>query len=245
MNQRLERIRYVEEIGFRTWPALERLRYDGWELRAAGGVTRRSNSVNPVVRSSLALEEKIDFCEQWFAERGQSPVFRLTDLAEPELQPTLEHRGYVSRSPTEVMIGPVAHRPQTPVVRVDPHVTDTWFAAFCKWNGRDPAAAPTMRALLESIPGTCGFASLRPQETIVSVGLAVVHGGLVGIYNMNTDPALRRRGFGATILDSLLAFGAARGATASFLQVLAGNEAAQRLYTQAGFRCLYDYWYLE
>lgn len=48
-------------------------------------------------------------------------------------------------------------------------------------------------------------------------------------------PAWRRRGLGRALVEAALAWAAARGATALFLEVGAGNAAALALYGGAGF----------
>ncbi len=55
------------------------------------------------------------------------------------------------------------------------------------------------------------------------------------IANIAVDPAVRRRGLGAALLDAALAEAARRGAVAVYLEVRESNEAAQRLYASRGF----------
>jgi GNAT superfamily N-acetyltransferase len=242
---RLARMQRLEEIGFATWPAFERERYDGWELRATAGVTRRANSVNPVDRSTLPLTEKIAYSEEWFSDRSQPAVFRLTELADPELDAELDRRGYQRLSPTDTMVAPVVEIDMPAGLRIERHVSDEWFAAFCSWNGRDPELADPLRALLESIPCASAYISADRDDRIAAVGLAVFADDHVGIYNMNTDPAHRRSGLATKVLRGLVCFGAARGAEVAFLQVLQDNDGARALYAGAGFETLYPYWYRE
>jgi ribosomal protein S18 acetylase RimI-like enzyme len=243
-DPRVAAIRRLEDIGFATWPAFERARHDGWELRVAKGVTRRANSVNPIEPSGLPLDEKISHAETWFEARGGSAVFRLTELAEPGLEANLELRRYRAGSPTDVMVTAATPRPET-AVDIEPDLTDAWFRAFCAWNGRDPRHAGALHRLIASIPGERAFASVTVDGASAAVGLGVVLDGHVGIYNMNTDPSRRRKGLAAAILDALIDFGASRGAEVAFLQVLCDNDPAQALYRRAGFEPLYRYWYRE
>ena len=42
----LDGVRRLEELAFRSWPALETRDIAGWRLRFAGGYTKRANSIN-------------------------------------------------------------------------------------------------------------------------------------------------------------------------------------------------------
>lgn len=55
------------------------------------------------------------------------------------------------------------------------------------------------------------------------------------IANLAVDPAARRQGIGATLLDAALAEGLRRGASAIYLEVRESNVAARRLYESRGF----------
>ena len=78
------------------WPPKETARDEGWLLRAAGGHTRRANSVQPLVFASGAdVERAIGRVEAWYARRGLPACFQLTDRAAPAgLDAALERRGY-------------------------------------------------------------------------------------------------------------------------------------------------------
>ena len=77
----------------------------------------------------------------------------------------------------------------------------------------------------------------------VACGMAVVEGELAGLFDIVTDPATRRRGYGRLLVQSLLAHAAAMGATRTYLQVLEDNAPALALYDGLGFDPLYEYWY--
>ena len=71
-------IRQIEEAGLNAWPAHQQMLYDGWLLRFADGYTKRANSVNPVYRSNLEIDEKIKTCQEIYRNQGLPAVFRLT-----------------------------------------------------------------------------------------------------------------------------------------------------------------------
>ncbi|MBN2628979.1 MAG: ribosomal protein S18-alanine N-acetyltransferase [Rhodobacteraceae bacterium] len=59
--------------------------------------------------------------------------------------------------------------------------------------------------------------------------------GEAELLTLAVDPAQRRQGMGARLMDGFLAQGRARGAETAFLEVAASNAAALSLYQQAGF----------
>jgi ribosomal-protein-alanine N-acetyltransferase len=57
----------------------------------------------------------------------------------------------------------------------------------------------------------------------------------VHVHNFGVRPALRRLGLGRALLRAALDYGSSRGAVSAWLEVRAGNEAAQAIYLQHGF----------
>ena len=96
-------IRSIEELSMNAWPAMQTLHYDGWVLRYSDGYTKRANSVYPLYPSEINLDEKIEFCESFYHDRGLPAVFKLTEASTPaNLDARLAERGYRKDSPTSV-----------------------------------------------------------------------------------------------------------------------------------------------
>jgi N-acetylglutamate synthase len=66
---------------------------------------------------------------------------------------------------------------------------------------------------------------------------------LTGLFDLVVAPERRGRGHGRALVDGLLRWAATGGARRAYLQVLATNVVAVRLYERAGFREAYRYWY--
>ncbi len=77
-----------------------------------------------------------------------------------------------------------------------------------------------------------------------ATGYAGFHDDWVGLGGLVVAPTHRRRGLGLAVVDALVEWGAERGATTVFLQVLAANEPALALYAGLGFRTHHRYRYL-
>lgn len=227
------------------WPALEQVLLDGWVLRAAAGYTKRANSANPTYPAiSADLADKIAQCEAFYAARGLPAIFRLTSFGcPPGLDKALADRGYERLDETLVLtrrLAPVAELEGRAFVELP---IDAWLPAYVAFSKADPTWTATHEAMLRAIPGVACFGALISAEDVVAVGLAVREGPVVGCFDLVVDPNHRRCGHGRELMLSLMAWGAAQGATSGYLQVVAANNAAISLYAGLGFGERYRYWY--
>ncbi|HVO44114.1 MAG TPA: GNAT family N-acetyltransferase [Aggregatilineales bacterium] len=238
-------IRFLEELSFNAWPALQTLHYDGWLVRFADGFTRRANSVNPVYASTLPAIEKLRACEQIYAQRGIPITFKLTEAVYPaDLDSVLASEGYTIDAPTSVQRLTLTGGDAIPRgVEWTAQLTDEWLSDYFRLNGRDPRFKPVMRQMIQTIfPATC-FMSLRDAGAVVALGLGVLERGYLGLYDIVVAASHRQRGLGTTLVSGLLAWGKTNGAQHSYLQVMQQNTPAWRLYARLGFREIYHYWY--
>lgn len=251
-------IRRLEELSLNALPALQTEVYDGWVLRRANGYTRRANSINPLYPSTLPLAEKVAQCEARYAGARQGVVFKLTPAAEPAgLDAILAELGYAQDAPTSVQTlvlgspgshpGPTvspAGTPDRPVpAEVLTALSPRWLEPFCQMNRVPPDHRATLERILLNIRATTGYLLLSRNETPVACGLGVVEDGWVGIFDIVTHPEHRNQGCGLDLMQSLLAWAQTAGARRAYLQVMASNEPALRLYEKLGFRERYRYWY--
>lgn len=237
----LDRVRRLEALSARSWPPLERQSLGGWVLRAAGGVTRRSNSAWPRSASTLDVEQLLRATTAWYEGRGLPPVIQLSPTNEPsELAGHLD--GWLVTGETLVLEGPVAAAPHE-AVTVLPVPTDDWWAiaaltAPAHFGG---SRRETGMTVLQTISKPCGYAVARVAGTPVAVGRAVVDADAVGVFSMGTLPEHRGAGHGRRVLESLGAWAVGQGAHTAWLQVEADNAAARRLY--GGLEPVYSYAY--
>jgi ribosomal protein S18 acetylase RimI-like enzyme len=240
-----ESVRRLEQMAFLTLPAMEEERYDGWVLRWAKHGPRRTNSANLIALSSLPIEEKIGYCEDWFGAHESPPIFRLTPLAEPLLDGALHERGYLKTSPTDVMTAPIGSFRADDSVVVTAEPSAAWLRAVEGKSAVAPEVIDRLAARLTRGAGQRRFASIGPADSPAAVGMGIDFDGYTTIYNMHTQPAARRRGYARAILETLLFHGATAGSRRAFLQVTQANDAAQRLYRSAEFSPIYSYSYRQ
>ncbi|MBT8197856.1 MAG: GNAT family N-acetyltransferase [Acidimicrobiia bacterium] len=237
----------LERALARAWPAAEVDRMDGWELRAAGGHTRRANSVNPFSPHPADLVAAVGKCERWYRERALRPVFRLTPISNPAgLDDRLASMGYAEDGGTWVMVGSI---PDGAAVETTRSPSETWLAARGAWSALSAEYEAAWKGILRRISGdSVGFGLVAtPTGVPAAIGHAVVDGDLVGLYGLIVDPRLRRRGHGERLSRGLLAWGRERGATTAYLQVHEPTSApAMAMYEgKFGMGRAYEYRYRQ
>lgn len=239
-------IRFLEELALNAWPSLQTIYDDGWVLRFAEGFTHRANSVQVIYPPSGELEAHIRRCEDYYRAWQQPCTFKMTPLALPkELDGTLARRRYREEAVTSVQIASLdsLEQPEKAAVALTPDLTDDWLNAFVKLRNIKVRDVDTMRQMVSRIaPETC-YALLYRDQTPAAVGLAVAERGYVGLYDITVHSDMRNQGLGRQLVLYLLHWGKAHGAAHAYLQVMADNLPALRLYEKLGFHEVYQYWY--
>jgi len=238
-------VRHIEEVALNAWPALQTLVYDGWLLRFANGYTKRANSVVPLYTGTRPLEAKIDYCERMYQQQKQPIIFRLPSFVEGvnELDAALATRGYQPLDETIVQLSDLRHASYTQSDRAYQVLhANHWLPIYHGMEkGRTDRAAHE-RILAAIMSPTCYIAVMEAQY--VACGLGVCDRSYVGLFDIVTDPGHRQQGYGMDAVRSLLAWGQdACDAAYAYLQVMADNTPALRLYGKFGFEACYRYWY--
>ena len=228
---RASEIRALEHAAALAWPGTEQHWHQGWLLRAGGGYTARANSAVPLEFSSAiaALPEIVD----WYAARGL-PAW----LALPERLSSVREIGAgIGFKPTRVMVTDLAPG-STGSVRLEPRPNDDWLTIY----ERDVPSA-VLGAVAD---GEVVFAELSGS----AVGRGAVIPGpdgtrWLGISALHVLPGRRRRGLAREVCAALQNWGAARGATRGYVQVLVENAAAIALYESLGYRLHHHLRYVD
>jgi N-acetylglutamate synthase len=243
----------IEELGLSGWPALQTELYDGWVLRFAEGYTKRSNSVNALYPAKLSLGEKIGACEESYSARGLPTVFKILSFSEhEELDAGLEKRGYARIDETVVRTLDLggrawrraAARPALPSaeIAIEDSFSPEWIDAFCAFSKVDGKRDLIKRMLANSVPKVA-VASVKLGSEIVACGFGPMERNWIGFYDIIVKKEERGRGLGEAIMSSILEAAVDGGIGRAYLQVVAGNAPAERLYDKLGFREAYRYWY--
>jgi GNAT superfamily N-acetyltransferase len=218
-TMRTSDIRKVEHASALAWPGLEQRWVNGWLLRAAGGHTHRANSAVPLgfEADASALPEIV----AWYAERGLTPwlsvpdrLYRLAD-APPHLE-------------TVVMTCEIGVEKPSSAAAFAGTPDAEWLRLY-----RRDVPVDVLTAVLD---GEVVFATISGA----AVGRAAVTtapdgGRWVGLSAVRVDKKARSQGLARDLCSALLGWGAERGATRGYVQVLVDNTVAAGLYGSMGF----------
>jgi ribosomal protein S18 acetylase RimI-like enzyme len=234
----------IERLADAAWPAAERERLGPWTLRATSGVTRRANSVFTAGGADVSgaeLERLVEAAERYYAGLGQPAVFQISAATGARgLDEMLERRGYRVDGASEVWCADVdgASR-DARIVRAEEPGEDWFDVAFDEPEARRRVHEQIVRRA----PGPRVFLSAVVDGVVAACAMAVSGEGYTGLFCMTTREAYRRRGLGRALVGEVLAWARERGDQLSYLQVMQDNKPAKGLYREAGFNCIYHYYY--
>jgi ribosomal protein S18 acetylase RimI-like enzyme len=256
----------LEARTFSAWSPLHQAQFGGWRLGCAQGYTRRANSVYPLSWESgddTTLHDQIDACERWYSDHRQPICFKLTAASQPSaITSILDARGYAAASGALVMsadlsgwrandvdesssaqLTPIANAPaRVSIVR---EFSEQWLEILCSMNAAQAPHRAIIRQMLSNNNAERYFATVYESQNPAAVGLAVRDGTYIGLFDIVTGEAARRRGHARRLVRSLLDAGVMAGAQTAYLQVVERNAPALSLYSGLGFRPMYRYWYRQ
>ncbi|MEV7325775.1 GNAT family N-acetyltransferase [Streptomyces sp. NPDC093970] len=233
--------RELARVTARGWPSPENGRLGEWELRAAGGFTRRANSVLPLGDPGMPLDPALDAVRRWYAERGLPAYVQIATGAEGTQEPLaaeLERRGWVREVSAELWTGataPVADRAEGAGVVLSRTADEAWLDRYQRKGVTEVA----LRVLTGG--PSVWFATVPGEDAPAAIGRLVVDGRWAGFAAVEVDPALRRRGLAGEVMAALARRALEEGASAAWLQVEADNTPARALYTGLGFGAHHAY----
>ena len=188
-------------------------------------------------------DEAVARVAEWYAARSL-PARAHVHLDRPEAA-AFAKAGWSVYEPTLLLLAPVAKvlrnlgPQQVTEPRHDAAVDEAWLVS----DERAARYGEHARSVLEA--GEVTFVTVRDERGVVLArGRGAFHGDWVGVSALWTDPAHRGAGLGSAVLESLLSWGAERGATTSYLQVVESNDHARRIYEARGFEVHHRYAYL-
>lgn len=231
----------LARICARAWVPLESEPLGAWTLRAAGGFTRRANSVLPLGDPGTTLDDALARVTSWYAERGLTAYVQTATGAagtQELLCAELEDRGWVREVSAEVRVGALAAVGDLEVdesaiadVRLTRAPDQDWLSRYGRV--KDPEVA---RRVLTAGPSVW-FATVPGMAG----GRLVVDGRWAGFAAVEVDPEHRRRGLASAVMAALARRALEEGASAAWLQVEADNTAARALYEGMGFGVHHSY----
>lgn len=258
-------IRAVEAATAAAFPGLEHRDIGGWLARAGDGITERSNSAVPLGPETGTTPVPLEEIRAFYRAHRLPTRLLLPDRISRPAEALLGMPGVQRGPEIIVMtrrLGPgttgaagtggaaVATGDTLPPVpappddlvghlefRVDDQPDDAWLSLY-HFRGK-PLPEQALRLLAARLEGHLGFARLEIDGELVAVtrGTVTTGGGrdFLGYSAVEVAPAWRRRGLGTLLGTAMLHWGAAHGATESYLQVIASNTPGRGLYHGLGF----------
>jgi ribosomal protein S18 acetylase RimI-like enzyme len=236
----------IEERSLNAWPALHQETSGGWVLRWTKGYTKRANSAQTLYPSNMPLEQQIEACEQFYIAHNQASIIRIIEpLAAPELDSLLDQRGYQQRDLSYVMTCSLPTQAAANPMQlqlVEEADLGRFVSSYEQMNGLS-ANRSAHEAILHAIQPEHSLYRVWHNQQEVACGVVVYEDGYAGLFDIAVHPDLRGQGIGKAFIAQLLATISAKGYQHAYLQVIASNTAAVRLYQKFGFREAYRYWY--
>ena len=244
-----DEINELELLGHNAWVAQERMRLGGWLLRADHGVTRRANSVLPLGSPGLGLSTAIEFAIEFYRSRDIIPRFQVSEASLPiDLDSTLDDHGFSKVFYVEVWTAEISSLLQLQPAcetKVANEISDEWLDTYLQASSYDAATMSVRKGIMERSEQPRVFIQANGKDSVDAVGLGVVEGSWLGVFNIGTRPEKRNTGAATAVNHALGMWGNELGATRVYLQVEKNNTIAKSLYTKLGFSHAYTYWYRQ
>lgn len=185
------------------------------------------------------LAGSIGVAEDFYAAHGEPARFQVCPACPPGLDDALTRRRYAVGDAVSLQVAAseqIARHRSAPSLSADrtEQPDAAWFQLLMRAHGTDADPAPQWR-LIQRVGRPSAYATVSISGRPVAVGRAVADTGWVGVFDMATLPAARRRGAAGAVLASLADWAIGQGCSQLYLQVLRNNPGALDLYRRAGF----------
>lgn len=240
----LPSIEAFERAGLAAWPGIETAWDGSWVRRAAGGYTKRANSVQCLdPDDGEDADLRVISASSWMVIRGIKPVFRITPLTCPELSETLDEANWQTIDHSHLYAMPLGEHEADAQAKVTTLLDPAFLAAQQALQGHSDDTMIRMQALLAVMDVPAAGIVIERDGDAVASGLMAIADGIVVTGNVITNPSRRRQGLAAAMMHTGLAWAKAQGASVAALNVQADNPAAKALYAGLGYTHQYDYTY--
>lgn len=225
----------LARIMARGWPALETEPLGEWEMRFAGGFTKRANSVAAFGDPGVDVDTALARAQRYYVGRDLRPLVNLEAGGPWELP--LAERGWtpVAGGDTTVLVAQLDRRwPLDPEADLADDPDDAWLAAYVS-----PGEPVHLARQVMTASPTAAHVSLDG-----AIARVVVTGEWAGLSALWVPDGKRRRGLARRLVTTSLGWAVEQGADKAYLQVVTGNDPAERLYRTFGFVDHHEYRYL-
>jgi GNAT superfamily N-acetyltransferase len=223
-------------------------------IEVAGAYAMYDGLASPVTQTfGLGMFEKptatdLEAIENFFKERG-APVFHeVSPLADGDLLPLLNDRGYRPLEFTSVMFRPIGRgapylakvNEKIHVRVVKEHERGLWVQTSARGWSEFTELAEQLSQLFHVVAHRSGALLFLAEldGTAIATGVLDISGGVALLAGASTIPEARRQGAQAALLDSRLRFAAEQDCDIALMGAQPGS-ASQRNAERNGFRIAY------
>ena len=226
----------AEQACLNAWPALHNVLLGDWVVRFSEGLTRRSNSANPLRPEARASGATIQQFENLFRAQRLPLIIRVPSMLDPAVDRNLDKIGFAAEGESCVLyadLNSIAARNDDSVEIAD-GVDDEWLEAMNAMQKRTPEQAEIFDQIVLSIALPAGFATLFDGEEIIAQAYGVIHDDLLCCESVITDEQHRGQGVAHRLMSAMFAWAATQGAKGVCLQVEMNNAPGLKLYRDLG-----------
>lgn len=226
----------AEQACLNAWPALHNVLHGDWIIRFSEGLTRRSNSANPLRPEARASGATIQLFENLFRAQRLPLIIRVPSLLDPSVDRGLEKLGFTAEGESCVLFGDLkaVEAKTDDAVEITDGVDDEWLETMNALQKRTVEQAETFDQIVLSIALPSGFASLYEGEAIIAQAYGVIHDDLLCCESVITDEKHRGQGAARRLMAAMFAWALNQGAKGVCLQVETANAAGRKLYQELG-----------
>ncbi len=226
----------VEQACRSAWPDSQSVVVGPWLIRYADAITRRTNSVNPLPALAHDVAQVMEEAAGFYRAKRQDLIFRIPSFL-PHIPLALEGEGFVPEAPTVTLFKHLGADQGVGDSRaaLESQASRTWLRARQHCSASTDEQAAAFDQTLSRIQVPTAFAGLDEDSRTVALGYGALDGCMLVVESVITDPAHRRRGLAARVVQSLMRWAVRQGATDACLQVECANGPALALYKSLGF----------
>ncbi|CAB4691658.1 unannotated protein [freshwater metagenome] len=233
-----QRVLEIELASSELWSGPEHLRTARWLLRAAGGYTRRANSMVPCVppwESTLwdenSLDDDIAEADRFYQSRSLPTIISLPLPLFDGLASSLYERGWKSHLDLSVMVRISRDKIVTKNSFTEIQSATTPSARWITAHGRELGSQGEQ--VLRS--GNPLFLSYSKSEEVVGIARIGFAQSWSALGAVRVNPDFRRQGIARALGECAINSANERGYPFMFLQVDCNNHPAIELYKSLGF----------
>ena len=218
----IDLLRAAETAGLNASAPPQQEMLDGWLIRLSPGKAKRSRCINALAQGRLPLADMLTRCRLAFEAAGLPLVLRLTPFTQPaDLDQQLARLAWAYFDDTRVMLRPdLAGLPPSSLpagcaLQPVSHVEYAQVVGQLRGSGATEISAHAER-MQHSPVRYEGALLMRDDGVLLACGQFVREGGLVGLYDVFTEPAHRGQGLGQALCTRLLTLAREQGASSAY-----------------------------